>query len=354
MSFLFFGALGLAPGCGDDAPAADAGIDAQEGWARWPDLPEAQSNNAVAAVQTEGGCMIYSLLGIDSSLSSTGVHNRGFRLREGDAEWSILPPVPGPGRVAASAVGIAGQPYVLGGYSIAGDGTETTHDLLQRFNLQTGQWNSLAPLPVAIDDAVAAAWRDRYIVVVSGWHDAGNVADVQIYDSQSDQWIAATSFPGTPVFGHSGSISGDRLLVVDGVRSSFGGFTLVNQAWLGELDPQAPEVITWTDLGQHPGPARYRAAGGAAPDGRIWIHGGTSEPYNYDGLRYDSGEPATPLATTLIFDPQARSFDEMGADPKPTATMDHRSLVLCGGQLVTAGGMQEGPSASAQVWTIAP
>ncbi|MCP4444958.1 MAG: hypothetical protein GY811_06380 [Myxococcales bacterium] len=76
-------------GCDEPGGGADARIlpDAQTNWARGPDLPEPVSNNALASVETEGGCMIFSLLGIDASLQDDGIHNRGFRLREGDDSW---------------------------------------------------------------------------------------------------------------------------------------------------------------------------------------------------------------------------------------------------------------------------
>ena len=178
--------LGLGSACGDSSSAADAGTprpDAQVGWAPGVPLPEAISNNALAAVETEGGCMVFSMLGIDSSLESGGVHNRAFRWREGDDSWLAMPEIPGPGRLAANAVGLRGEPYLLGGYEVADNGSETSYTSLQRFNLSTGRWETLADAPVPIDDAGVVAWRDRYIVVVSGWSNTGNVDDVQIYDA---------------------------------------------------------------------------------------------------------------------------------------------------------------------------
>ncbi|MCP4444957.1 MAG: hypothetical protein GY811_06375 [Myxococcales bacterium] len=187
---------------------------------------------------------------------------------------------------------------------------------------------------------------------VSGWSNTGNVDAVQIYDAETDRWIAATSFPGTPVFGQTVAIEGDELVLIDGVGSSALGFSLVNQAWRGALNPQEPGEIVWTDLGEHPGPARYRAAAGTTPAGALWFHGGTAEAYNYDGLRYDNGQPATPLATTLSYQEGEFSMDEVPA--KPTATMDHRALVRCGERLLSVGGMVEGPAVTAQTWSIIP
>lgn len=350
---LLLPAIGAA--CRDGGPSADAApvtTDAARGWRRGVPLPEPLANNAVALLESEGGCMIYSALGLDASLDGAGATRRAYRWREGDASWSELPEVPGSGRLAASAVGLRGDLYLLGGYSVGDSGAETSHDSLQVFNLRTGQWADRAPLPVPIDDAVAVAWRDRWIVVVSGWSNTRNRDAVQIYDVETDRWELATPFPGTPVFGHAGALSGDDLLIVDGVASSL-GFPIVSQAWRARLDPDDPTRIAWTEIDPAPGPPRYRAAAGTAPDGRIFVNGGTDVPYNFDGLSYASGEPAPPLATTVVFDPARERFSELGR-AKPVATMDHRGLLPCGDRLFTVGGLVAGPAATGEVWSLAP
>ena len=347
-------AASACSGCDDNAsqPDAQTAPDAQVGWARGPDLPEPVSNNAVASVETEGGCMIFSLLGIDASRDASGTHNRGFRIREGDDSWISLPSIPGPPRLATNAVGLRGEPYLLGGYEVQAGGTEVSANTLQRFDLAFGRWQDMAPMPIAVDDVGAATWRDRYIVVVSGWSDTSNVDAVQIYDAETDSWLAATSFPGTPVFGQSMAISGDELVLIDGVRSGGLGFSLVNQAWRGTLNPKEPGEITWVDLGEHPGEARYRAAGGTTEAGAMWFHGGTAQPYNFDGLRYDNNQPATPLASTLSY--QAGVFSVSDVPEKPNATMDHRALVPCGERMLSIGGMVTGPEVTAEIWSIVP
>ena len=88
-----------------------------------------------------------------------------------------------------------------------------------------------------------------------------------------------------------GNVARQRLSVVR-VNTPTASFPIVNQAWRGDMDPDRPGQITWTDLGEHPGPPRYRAAGGTAPDGTLLFHGGTDTPYNFDGLAYVGGQPS--------------------------------------------------------------
>ena len=127
------------------------------------------------------------------------------------------------------------------------------------------------------------------------------------------------------------------------------GFPLAPQTWRAELDPANPTQIDWTDLGEHPGPGRYRAAGGNGPNGELWFHGGTIDPYNFDGLRYAGGAPSEPLATTLVYE-VATGDMRLLETPKPSATMDHRALATCDDRIYSIGGMTAGPAATAEVW----
>ncbi len=314
-----------------------------------PALPTPTANNAVAAVQTGGHCWIMSALGIGSGLRHSDITTSVYLHRIGDSAWTdVGPPPSAAARVAASAVGVAGKLYLLGGYSVAENGAEASFADLDIYDPLTEAWSAGAPLPVPVDDTVAIAWRDRYIVLVSGWSYTDNVDAVQIYDSTRDTWGTATPFPGVPVFGHAGAIAGDELVVIDGTERGPDGYRLVNQAWSGKLDPARPETIVWADLGRHPGLARYRAAGGSTQAGELWFHGGTDVPYNTNGLAYAGGKPAPPNGSTLVYD---GTFSHHPASKGP-ATMDHRSLARCGGTLYLVGGMTAGPTVTSGVWAI--
>lgn len=339
----------LVAACGgDDDGSGDPG------WTRASALPLPLANNAVAAWDGDGGCTILTAMGIGEGRAAADITARAYTLRPGDDAWTEIPDVPASvPRIAASAVAIGGRFYVLGGYSVSPGGAEASTTEVHVYDPEDG-WSTGVPLATAIDDAVAVAWRDRYIVVVSGWSDTAPVADVQIYDAQEDEWQAATAFPGSPVFGHAGALAGDSLVIVDGVASGVTGFSLVSQAWLGVLDADQPTEIAWTQLEPHPGPPRYRAAGGAVGE-RVVIHGGTDDPYNFDGLSYDTGEPSPPLASSVVYDVGAGAWltDATDLPPdKPEATMDHRGLVSCGGALYTVGGMRGGPAVTKEVWAL--
>ncbi len=114
-------------------------------------------------------------------------------------EWSRLADVPGPGRLASTAVGVRDDVWLIGGYTVAEDGTEVS---VPGIDVWTGTaWSSGPTMPTPVDDAVAALWRDRWLVLVSGWSNDDNVAAVQLYDMQRETWHEDTDIVGAPVFG---------------------------------------------------------------------------------------------------------------------------------------------------------
>ena len=208
-------------------------------------------------------------------------------------------------------------------------------------------------MPLPVDDSVAFAYANRYIYLVSGWHDDGNVADVQVFDSWEDRWFAATPYPGAPVFGHAGGIVGNRFVIADGVavlgRDAAGQrrFGISEAAYLGVIDPADPSVIRWQALPPHPGPALYRmAATGSERLGLVIFAGGSPNPYNFNGIGYD-GEPSEPSSLVFAYDPASGAWSVLGR--RPVATMDHRGLLEAGEYFYTVGGMRAGQIVSDQV-----
>ena len=307
-------------------------------WSDGPTLPHPVANNAVAAVVTESGASVYSMLGIDSTKQWSGVVNWAFRWNLADASWETLPPVPGPGRLAATAEAHGGHIYLFGGYTVAEDGSEKSVPNVDVFNPGTRQWSSAAPFPLPVDDAISGVWRDSLIYLVSGWHDSGNVPDVQIYDPASNAWSAATPIPGVPVFGHAGAIARNTIVYLGGANTlgTRPRYLIENSAWRGDIDPDDPTSITWTPLPPPPWAPLYRAA--AVGVGRFVIFaGGTDNPYNYNGIGYN-GEPAKPRKNVFAYDVERGEWAEVQG--LRTATMDHRAIAYTGQHLVMIGGMQ--------------
>jgi len=154
-------------------------------------------------------------------------------------------------------------------------------------------WTELPPTPTPIEDAVAVGWRDRWLVVVSGWSDGANTDATQVFDPLAGAWATWEPFPGTAVFGATGALDDDTLVLVDGVADT-AGFPLVHQTWAGHFRDGG---VDREELADHPGPARYRAAGGSLA-GAVFV-GGADRAYNYDGRAYADGSAAEPIGSVL-------------------------------------------------------
>ncbi|HAQ34172.1 MAG: galactose oxidase [Maricaulis sp.] len=313
-------------------------------------LPEPVSNNAVAAIEVDGQVMAYSFAGLHEGKTWADVTADAYACNMDLRTCREMPGLPdGIGRLASVAVAVDGAIWIFGGYTVAEDGSERSTPEAWRFDPRDERYTRVADMPVPVDDAVALPYGDRYVILVSGWHDTDNVADVQVYDTVQDIWFAATPWPGRPVFGHAGGIVANRLLVCGGVEvvppETEGGrrsFRRYDVCWSGTVDPQAPWQIDWRVAPNHPGPMPYRAAATGDPArGTVLFAGGTDTPYNYNGEGYD-GSPAAPLDMVMypvnLAAPREEAWRMVMRTPG-SGTMDHRGLVPWQGCYYTIGGM---------------
>ena len=308
-------------------------------------LPEAISNNAVAALDGIDGAMLYSFNGLKSGKSWKDVSNIAYACSVAKSECETIAGIPGgEGRLASAAVTVGDKIYILGGYSVAENEDEVTSPQVHSYDPATQTYKRLSDMPTPVDDAVVAAYKDRYIYVISGWQNEANVSVVQIYDTQSDSWSDATPFPGKPVFGHAGGIANKSIIVTDGVAvaglvDGKRKFAAAPFAWRGDIDPGDPARITWRGIKSHYGGPLYRmAATGDNASGQVIFAGGGDNPYNYDGMGYD-GVAAKPSQRIFAYDLSSDKWIEKGQ--LAAATMDHRGLAKSGKAYYIMGGMDD-------------
>ena len=305
--------------------------------------PAPVTNNAVAAVTANGHSYLVSFNGLARGRAYSDTLSSTYVLDVERNEWTEAAPVPGGvGRLASAAVSVGSLAYVFGGYSVAEDGAEVSTPWAHSFDPETEVFIELSPMPVPVDDAVAVTYADRYIYLISGWHDLGNVNLVQRYDTDTDTWSQATPTPGPAVFGHSGGIVGNTIVYCDGVAVEARDdrprdFVAVPDCLLGVIDDKDSRRIDWRTVKYHPGLPRYRmaAAGVPAANGVLFI-GGSVNPYNYDGIGYN-GKPSEPASGALLFDIDDQSWRVI--DIEGDATMEQRGLCLVGGKWIPIGGM---------------
>lgn len=307
-----------------------------------PDAPVARANWTVA----RAGQQIFAFYGLGTGKTHADIARDAHAYDLQARQWQPLGSIPvEAGRLASVAATVGGQVYLFGGYTVSAAGEEKSMPEVLRFDPRTERFELETTMPVPVDDSIALPWRDRWIVLVSGWHDTGNVRDVQVYDTWQNVWTSGTRWPGKPVFGHAGGIVGDSIVACDGVTSDKGAdgrndFTLSAACWRGELDAEEVGRIRWHALPPHPGGALYRAGAAGRQDGRgIVFAGGSSRPYNFDGVGYD-GVPAQPSDTVFSYDLRCQSWRVHAGLPE--AGMDFRGLIESNGIYHLFGGMRAG------------
>jgi len=325
-------------------------------------LPVAISNNAVAISRDEGGGRIYSFMGIGPKKTWDAVTASAYEMDLGTGAWKEVRPVPGvAGRLAASAVALSEQVFIFGGYVVDSQGGENTVSDLNVFVPVENRYYRGKDIPVPVDDAVIGVSRDRYVFLIGGWSKTEAVRNVQIYDTEKDQWMQGTPIPGTPVFGHAGGIEGDTIVYVDGAYKNPDEkgpkYIASSECWMGKI-PKKGDItkIEWSKLPAHPGNAHYRIGAGAGTaqkkSGKIYFSGGTDNPYNYTGVGYN-GQPSEPSPTTFAFDVRSEKW-EIVNENTPDPTMDHRGLLVTRRGLVLVGGMEKGQQVTAKVTVVKP
>src|SRR5580700_777953 len=281
-----------------------------------PPMPMAVSNNAVASLKN--GIEVYSLMGIGVKKTWDDITNRMFVLRLSSGKWTAGPPVPGvAGRLGASAVGVRGQVFLFGGYTVDGQGNEYTVGEVNSFVADEHRWYRGADIPVPVDSAVIGMNHDRYIYLIAGRSKNGPVNNVQVYDAEKNVWNQGTPFPGTPVFGHAGGLADDTIVFVDGAKKNPAAgnpYVASDECWMGKIDHKDPNKIVWSKLPPHPGSGRFGIVAGAGEhDRRILFSGGTTTPHNFKGLDY-GGKLAEFSPATFVFEVHGSRWDTIVED----------------------------------------
>ncbi|GAA5219140.1 Kelch repeat-containing protein [Corallincola platygyrae] len=316
--------------------------------AELPPLPEPVANNAIAKVETKRGTYFISLMGLGKGKTYKDVHARGWRLALNDhpLRWQPTKPVPASlelsGRLASIAVSLPGELLLFGGYTVAADHSEISSPDVYSYKPDSDTYVQLPDMPTPVDDAVALTYQDKYIYLISGWHNHGNVNLVQLFNRETKQWSLATPFPGAPVFGHAGGIVDNQLVICDGVKVAAvvdgkRQFAAERACYQGTISTEDPAEIHWQALAHFDGEARYRMAAVGAPElGGILFVGGSTNPYNYEGIGYD-GVPAPASAQVDLYEFATGQWKQLS--PRTVPSMDHRGLLFWQGQYWTLGGM---------------
>lgn len=327
-------------------------------WGTADTLSVAVSNNAVASANVGETTYLYSFMGLKGGTSTENISSYATRFNISAENWEEIPAVPGnKGRLGSTAQNVNGKIYLFGGYTVANNGEEESTRNVYRYDPVDNTYEEMSPMLLPVEDAVSLTYEDRYIYLVSGWNNTNNVSNVQVYDTETNSWYHATPYPGPPVFGHSGGISGNTMILSDGVEVIIDEgerlFRMSPGSIQGIIDADDPTTIHWSRIKQHPGKARYRMAaiGVEQPVPMVIFAGGTTNPYNYNGIGYN-GQTSFPMGDAFAYRLDTQQWVDLGTMPAPS--MDHRGIAEANGQYYIIGGLTEerNPSSLMQKFSI--
>ncbi len=305
-----------------------------------PPMPAAVSGNAVAGVSD--GMEIISLMGIGPRKTWDDITNQVYVMSLAHPKWRHGRTVPGVGgRLNAAAVGAKGLVILMGGFVVDNQGAELTLPDVNVYEVNANRWSRGKDIPVPVDGAVAGITHNRFVYLIGGRSPNGPVNNVQIYDLEKDSWSQATAFPGTSVFGLSGGVADETIVIVDGAKAGPAGgprYIASDECWLGKIDKKDPNKIEWSKLPAHPGTARFAIAGGGSNrQHKILFSGGTRTPHDYKGVAYD-GKPTEGSAVTFDYDLHHHEWETISEDTyDPRA--DSRGIVFTPIGPLVLGGM---------------
>ena len=317
------------------------------------ELPMAVSNNAVSAVKTSSGWQLLSFNGLTKNKDWRAVTNTAMGLDLATKTPYVIDNVPfKEGRLASISATVNNKVYLFGGYTVSESHAEKSMPDVYQYDPETRKFSLFSQMLIPVDDSVALVYQNRYIYLISGWHDVGNIADVQILDTQTKRWYFGTPYPGEPVFGHAAGIVNNFIVVIDGVKvaginQGKRQYAMSNQSFLGKIDSTDFTKIHWQKLPPHPEKAKYRAAAsGSQQLNSIVFAGGSDNPYNFNGIGYN-GTPSKP--SSLVFSWNLEKNQWQTLTPLKQASMDHRGLLAVDNSFYLLGGMSKNQTVHGKV-----
>ncbi len=218
-------------------------------------------------------------------------------------------------RDGPSGVRVGRYVYVLGGIEDYDDDFEyvDSAEELERFDLRTGEWKELPPMPVELNHIqLAAARGDLYVLGGLTAHLAETAATGRAwrFDIESNRWSKLPPLP-TPR-GAAGAVTiGDRIYVVGGV---------VDEQRKTTLEAYDLDTGRWESLAPMQSPRDH--LGAATLDGKLYALGGRRG----NAVALDDFER---------YDPASDRWERLPGPPEATAGFGFEAA---NGRLVASGG----------------
>ncbi len=296
-------------------------------WQQLPSLPAAQADNTAAYVQIQGHAYLYVNGGYRGEKASPHYDRHLYRYDIEAAHWETSANTQFPGMVNnAVAVDPSGRLFYTVGYStntytvasllyMYQPGNDTVQKIVPppqvtlgfggsivadsqehlyisqgftqsgetqqagtgwyRYDIATGQWHVLAPLPIGLGYVVLTTRSDTSIVLIGGATDAGQHQQtnaIYIYDTASNVWEQATANAPSAFSGAaSTTVRPGQIAIIGGYDPTHNKG--LDRAWLVDV-----HTMKWTQLTQLPTGGSVLGTAASDGQGHVFLVRGASDP----------------------------------------------------------------------------
>lgn len=229
-------------------------------------------NNAVAMDEQHN---LYFTIGFSSDLYAITSGLYQYQPSTGVIK-KITPPLSSPiGFGAAMFADQQGHLYITQGFMTAGNPRGLASTGWYRYDLASGQWNTLAPLPSGLGYSILASDNAGGILLLGGARDSGQyIPSRQIYryDITQNAWATEPTTSPAPLSGASGCLNKpDQLVVIGGFDAKTNQTS--GQTWLLDL-----HSLRWTSATSIPSGGSFLGAAACDGAGRVYLSRGANNP----------------------------------------------------------------------------
>jgi len=168
-----------------------------------------------------------------------------------------------------------GHLYITQGFTHAGDPHTLAGNGWYRYDIATGQWHVLKPLPVGVGYAILAPDETGHIFMLGGARDAGQnlpIKQIYRYDIAQDSWTTEQTPSPVLLSGASSCLNGPQQLVIVGGYDALHNKPL-GQTWLLDIPG-----LHWTPLATLPTGGSVLGSAACDGAGHVYLERGANDP----------------------------------------------------------------------------
>ena len=227
-----------------------------------------------AAAQDEQHNLFFTIgFSSDSYAISSGLYQ--YQPTTGTLK-KILAPISTPIGFAASMIADQqGHLYISQGFMSAGNPFSMAGSGWYRYDIATGQWHVLSPMPVSLGYVILSPDNAGGILLLGGSTDAGQHAPstrIYRYNIAQNTWTTEPTTAPVPLAGAASCLNGQNQLVI------IGGYDAVHNKTLGQTWLVDTHTLNWASASSLPSGGSFLGTAACDGSGHIYLLRGANDP----------------------------------------------------------------------------